>query len=387
MKETLTLPRPMCRVSVLDAPDHGWDLDIAGLLAADAPRAARQTLAAIRARPASLEPAFPDDLRAAIRAGIPIEIEDTGAMLDRFLDRIGGAAGFEQWSALLREEQRLRRLGEECAAEAAAVTGARLFPITGQSLMVVDRWGRHGSPAALIAQAAWDAGVEPQEWDPVLGDDTAAPVLRGKIAPYLWGGRAVAWTGPQNLAEAVRRQRGDEILQWMEEAWRRECPQAWDDPENPGLPDLAPIVSRWQARSGSPEELEGEIARLARETGCTAYQRDTERLYAVFAQTDHREIVRWCEEACLRLEERIAEIPSLWREPVQPGVRQRWAQRGIAVRTDGTTGAVVWSQASRRDPLGVLENGPFLTLEMALEDIAARALPGEPDGRGAEEIA
>lgn len=387
MRQTLTLPRPTCRVSVLDAPGRGWDLDIADLLAADTPRAARHTLAAVRARPASLEPTFPDDLNAAIRAGLPIEIEDTGALLGRFLDKLGGPAGFDQWSALRREERRLRQLGAEWAAEGEAVAAARLDPNNHGSQTTVDRVGRYGSPAALIAQAAWDAGVEPQEWDPVLSDGTAAPVLRGQIAPYLWGARPVPWTGPSGVAEVATRLERNEVLAWLEDTWQRECPREWDAPQRPCSPNLRTTVSRWCSRGGTPRDLEREIARLAAEFGCMAYERDPSTLYPVFADTDHDEVGRWCRRARLDVDRRVGEIPRLWRVPAEPGVRQRLGLRGIAVRSDDATGAVVWSQPTPRDPLGVLENGPFLTLELALEDIAARALPGEPEGRGAEEIA
>ena len=388
MKETLTLPRPACRVSVLDVPDRGWDLDIADLLAAESSHAARRTLAAIRARPANLDTTFPDDLRAAIRAGVAIEIENTEAMLDRFLDRIGGPAGFDQWSALVREHRRLARLRAEWMAEGAAVTAARLHPMDGaRPSTVMDRSGRHGTPAALIAQAAWEAGVDPVECDPVRPDGTAAQELRGRIAPYLWGIRKVPWTGPQGIAEMARTRPGTDLIPWVVDAWRRQCPQEWEAEEAPDVPDLVGAVARWRDRTLDPADLEQAIARLAQRTGCATCERDPARLYAVFPQANHAEARRWCEETCLGLEQRMKDLAGLWREPVQPGVRQRLARRGIAVRTDARTGGVLWSQAGRDDPLGVLENGPFLTLELALEDIAARAVPGGPGADETEEIA
>ena len=388
MSEKPTLPRPSCRVSVLDEPGRGWTLDIADLLAGDTPRDARQTLNAVRARPAALSPVFPDDLHAAIASGVAIEIEDTGVLLDGFLTRVGGTAGFDQWSALVREERRLQKMRTDWLAEHDEVARAELHSLAEtEPAILVDRTGRYGAPEALIAQAAWEAGTEPVEADPVLPDGTAAPALAGRIAPYLWGGHALTWYGPHGVADAARCQAGDAILAWLKRAWQRECPQEWDAPHPGQTPDLDETVARWRARGDGPDALAEAVRQMALRGGHVVYRRNPGRLYTVFARTGRPEILRWLEEARLEVEQRIAEIPRLWREPVEPGVRHRWTRCGVEIRTDCRTGAVVWVQAGPHDPLGVLENGPFLTLELALEDIAARARPEAPAGGGTEEIA
>lgn len=397
MKIPATLPRPRCRISVPDRPEEGWTLDFGPLLIGGSPRQAWHALDQIRARPATLEAVFTPEIRARIRAGTAIAIEDTAAAIGRFLAEIGGEAGYEQWAALAREEARLRYRSERLSRDLEQVARARCHdPEAWGERIAIDAAGRFGSVAGLSGQAAWELLQDSEDRSEAerLGhgpDAERLAALRGRVVPYLWAGRSEPWQGlaPAEIERCAHAAAtAAELQASLERAWLAQRPTAWDDTDDRSLPEpgLGSVVAAWWDGPAEVNDLCAALAAWQDALGICAYGPDPDAVIAVHPGGTAVEIALWIGAELAGIDRSIAELPDLWRSPAGrfTEVERAMRARGIKLTRDWRDGSVRWLRISEDDPMEIQEHGPFLTLELALEHLtsapaSAGARPSQPE--------
>ncbi len=147
----------------------------------------------------------------------------------------------------------------------------------------------------------------------------------------------------------------------------------WDAAAGMGTGEATVPTCGERDRSGVPQT----IGRARKQVGgmqgwAPEMERDPTRVVLLDESLTHGDAVRWIAARRTTCVQALAGVPMLWRRPA-PGyddVRRALDGIGIEIDRDWRDGSVNWlCREGRRG----LAHGPFVTLELALEDIAEAA--------------